>query len=415
MTNSTSKISLIVIFIMIYGVNAYFGWPIVKLSGMTFNEYADLAAIIQSGSICAGKLDFLGYINLLQPLPENCGGYIYGRPLLALLALSAIPISWTIPLAILLGITVVILIAHLIAPTLGSNKVKIALAIVAVFSPGVFLLFERANFDLLMLIGVVSGAYSWSKGRFFLGLFLVGLTSVLKYYTVPLLLIAPFLFGRNRKQVVSGAIISVSITLYAAWDFSQLPRVPGVGTAQFGWAVLPSFFSQAGLDFSQAGLDLSSTLSIGLGIVMPLVMGFYVFRYSKKQGYDLTLGSLFRFTNLSSSLPFITLSTVFVSCFFAGLNYDYRLIFLAIPAVILLQRATGSNISLYLLNASLLVALWGSATLGAGLDLWSDQLDFVVLGLQLAGDIMVFVWTGLLLGLVTRMALDSDFIKKRVS
>jgi hypothetical protein len=59
------------------------------------------------------------------------------------------------------------------------------------------------------------------------------------------------------------------------------------------------------------------------------------------------------------------------------------------------------------------VALWGSAALANGLDFGSDQLRFFVVGLlQLAGDTMVFVWTGLLLGLVARIFVGSDLTKK---
>jgi hypothetical protein len=257
-----------------------------------------------------------------------------------------------------------------------------------------------------MAVGVMVGGFLMSRGRLFSGLLIVGLTSVFKFYTVPLLLVAPFFFGKGTKQIGLGSAISLAISIYAAWDFSQLPRVPGSGYAQFGSAVLPHYFSHV-------GLEVSNLLSIGFGIVMPLLLGLLVFRYSKQQGDTLILGSWFRFNNLSNSLAFISLSTVFVSCFFSGLNFDYRLVFLAVPGVILLQSANGKKVKLYLLNSSLLVALWGSAALGNGVDFGSDQLRFIVVGLlQLAGDTMVFVWIGLLLGLVARIFVGSYFFKK---
>lgn len=406
MNSNLSKAALVAVFVTTYAVNAYLGWPTVLISGLRIVEYVDLAAIIQSGSLCSGKLGFWGFLDLSQPLPENCGGYIYGRPLLAMLAMVSIPLTWTVPVAILLGLATAVTIALLIGVNLGSSKSKLAIAAAAVFSPGVFLLFERANFDLLMAVGVLVGGFLLSRGRFFSGLLIVGLTSVLKFYTVPLLLVAPFLFGKGPKQIRLGSAISLLISIYAAWDYSQLPRVPGFGYAQFGSAVLPHYFSHF-------GLEVSNLFSIGFGVVMPLLLGLLVFRYSKQQGNSLILGSWFRFNNLSNSQAFISLSTVFVSCFFAGLNFDYRLVFLAIPGVILLQSANGEKVKMYLLNSSLLVALWGSAALGNGVDFGSDQLRFIIVGLvQLAGDTMVFVWGGLLLGLVARIFVDSYFFKK---
>ena len=404
--SNLDKLTLVLLFGIVYAVNAFFGWPIVQLSGLRIPEYVDLAAIIQSGNLCAGKLEFWGFLNLLQPLPEDCGGFIYGRPLLALLALASLPVFWTVPIAILLGLVAMAMITVAVGLDIRSSKAKIVIATLAIFSPGVFLLFERANFDLLMFMAVLAGVFFWSRGRFFAGLLVVGLTALFKYYTLPLLLIAPFLFGKDRRQIIFGSVISVLISLYAALDFSQLPRVPGFGYAQFGSAVLPHYFSHLGLEVSRIFL-------LAMGITIPLVIALIVFHYSKLNGSSLALGTLLRFTNLNTSLSFISVSSVFVACFFAGLNFDYRLIFLAIPGIILLTSASGPKVNVYLLNASLLVALWGSAALANGLDFGSDQLRFFVVGLlQLAGDTMVFVWTGLLLGLVARIFVGSDLTKK---
>ena len=406
MSSSLSKKFLVVFFIVIYLVNVYFGWPIIQISGVRIAEYVDLAAIIKSGNLCSGKLDFWGFLDLSQRLPEDCGGFIYGRPLLALLAMATIPLTWTTPIAILLGLATAIVIALTISLNIGSGTARVLLAALAIFSPGVFLLFERANFDLLMILGVLLATFLLSKGRFFTGLFVAGLTAVFKYYTLPLLLIAPFLFGRDRKQILFGSAFAASISLYAVWDYSQLPRVPGDGYVQFGSGVLSHYFTHL-------GLDVSSMFSIGFGILVPLVLGIFVFRRSKLTGNSLTLGSLFKFTSLNKSLFFTTVSSVFIASYFAGLNFDYRLVFLAIPGVILLQSATGPKVNLYFLQTSLLVALWGSAALGNSLSFGSDQLRFLVVGLfQLAGDTMVFVWTGLLIGLVARLVVGSDLIRK---
>ena len=396
------KMLLIISFVFLYAVNATLGWPIVNLGGLRIVEYVDLAAIIQSGQLCSGKIEFWQFINLFQPLSETCGGFLYGRPLLAFLAISSIPLVWTTPVAVVIGLTSAILLALLFAGSGQLNKSKFSFAILASFSPGVFLLYERSNFDLLMLIGIVAATYLWKKGGFYAGLIVIGITAIMKYYTVPLLLLAPLLFARSQKQIVLGLGLSALISVYAFWDYSRLPGLPGSGYHQFGSAVLPHYFSHIGLDVPRVFL-------IGFGFLLPVLVGLWIFRSTTKKGNSLIFGKGIQFTNINDSIPFITVSIVFVACFFAGLNYDYRLVFLVIPGVILLQSATGPRLKLLCLSSSLLLALWGSAGLGSGADFGSDLARFLLVGLlQLAGDTMVFIWTGVLLGLLARIYIGSD-------
>jgi hypothetical protein len=397
-----SKMFLIISFILLYAVNAGLGWPIVEFGGLRIEEYVDLAAILQSGQLCSGKIGFWQFIDLFQPLSEKCGGFLYGRPLLAILAVSSIPLAWTTSLAVAIGLTAAILLALLFTVDSQLNKSKFSFAILASFSPGVFLLYERSNFDLLMLIGIVAATYLWKKGFFYSGLIVIGITAIMKYYTVPFLLVAPLLFARSRKQIALGLVLSVLIAIYAFWDYSRLTGLPDSGYNQFGSAVLPHYFSHIGLDVPRVFL-------IGFGVLMPTIVGLWIFCSTTIRDKSLILGKSIQFTNIGGSVPFISVSIVFVTCFFAGLNFDYRLVFLVIPGVVLLQSANGPRLKLLLLSSSLLLALWGSAGLGSGIDFGSDLARFLLVGLlQLAGDTMVFIWTGVLMGLVARIYIGSD-------
>ena len=405
MKKQFNTVFLVLAFGLIYVLNASSDWPIVHVSGIRIVEYVDLAAIIQSGNLCSGKLVAWEILNLLKPLSETCGEFLYGRPLLALLALSSIPIAWSTPLAIFIGLTTAVFIAVFIG-VVRTNRGSFTVATVAVFSPGIFLLFERANFDLFILMGIFASACMFMTGRFFTGLFIIGVTALLKFYTVPLLLLSTILFGKSKGQTATGLAIAVPISIYALWDFSQLTALPGSGYAQFGSTVFQHYFSHI-------GLVVPSFLTVGFGFAVPLMVAFWVFRFTVKKGSSLILGSWLTFPDISKSVPCISVSVVFSSCYFAGLNYDYRLVFLAIAGVALAQVATGPKVNLYLLNTSLLVALWGSAAFGNGLDFGSDQLRFLVVGIfQFAGDTMVVIWTGLLFGLVAKLIVGSNLIRK---
>jgi hypothetical protein len=102
--------------------------------------------------------------------------------------------------------------------------------------------------------------------------------------------------------------------------------------------------------------------------------------------------------NLQGDYAFVFTAITFCAMFFVGLSFDYRLIFLALAGVGLTLKSAFNRKTKVALWVSLLIALWGSGAIGGNFMFIPDAVKpFLVGGFQLAGDLAVFLWVGILL------------------
>jgi hypothetical protein len=102
--------------------------------------------------------------------------------------------------------------------------------------------------------------------------------------------------------------------------------------------------------------------------------------------------------NLQGDFAFLFTAITFCAMFFVGLSFDYRLIFLALAGVALILKSSFGRRVKVALWVSLLIALWGSGAIGGNFMFIPDAIKpFLVGGFQLAGDLAVFLWVGILL------------------
>jgi hypothetical protein len=84
--------------------------------------------------------------------------------------------------------------------------------------------------------------------------------------------------------------------------------------------------------------------------------------------------------------------------FFVGLNYDYRLIFVFLAGVALILKSDFGRGLKAALWISLLIAVWGSGAFGGNFMFIPPAVKpFLIGGFQLAGDLAIFLWVGILL------------------
>jgi hypothetical protein len=101
---------------------------------------------------------------------------------------------------------------------------------------------------------------------------------------------------------------------------------------------------------------------------------------------------------LQEDYAFILTAITFCAMFFVALSYDYRLVFLAIAGVGLILKSTFSREVKAALWVSLLIAVWGSGAFGGNLMFIPPAIKpFLIGGFQLAGDLAIFLWVGVLL------------------
>jgi len=277
-----------------------------------------------------------------------CSGYIYGK---------IIPILFTVVpegrfLVSLLGFSFLIIVSIVLGSTtasMQSNQLK-ALSITAFLSPPILLLVERGNFDSLMLGLTFYAAYLFSKKRKIISFLLLALSSLVKFYTFPLMA-AFFLQKTKRKSnylYVPGLLIIFFLVLTEIRAIKS--SFPNDSTYKFGMSIWVRYLPIERIPFNinvlanLVGLALLAFISAAMLIVYK--RGLWPVNYSMLD---------------KSTTNFYVFNFLFLChfiCFFSGMSYDYRLVFLAISAVIFLSLNVLSNSAESATKTLLLLSMW---------------------------------------------------------
>ena len=314
-------ISLSLFFAWIY-LSEWLPLAIQKIGGG--RNYADLVSVLQAAECYKVEGDEV-YSSL-----TTCG-YQYGLFLLEFINFFNLnALDFKLLGFVLFAVVVLILISLAVATT--DTKIQSILTFALVISPGPWLLFERGNFDLLIIVFLALGISAINTKFSIFTILFFALTALMKFYTLPLLLLY-VLIERNRllKKIAFSSLLLLSpivihnITsaeshpnpMYAAFG---LPA-PGLWLNFFAWRFdLP------------IELGMTSLYFVGLFVVL---FGLYVFYFSpiKERFLAHQIGA-FSLTGFQRH-AFLVSAGTYVSCFLAGMNFDYRLIFLIFALLLL--------------------------------------------------------------------------------
>jgi hypothetical protein len=253
----------------------------------------------------------------------GCPGYLYGRPLLMVLNFLRIEEVDTQVfvqvMRVLFSIALAITIVHL-SKKLPQHGYIAALVLL---SPGTQLMLYNGNFDLLIFALVVFGYVAISRKQVVIGLMIIFLSGIFKFYTIPLLLLMLLIVPKLGHKIFSVFLFFIAcFSAVADLKLMQVP-IPSSGYAQFGFNVYSKYLQQVGFAFAP-----SIEFSVSLGVfALSLLVMFFLGRQTKL----LTLSEVPE--NFSI---FLVLASVFIACYFAGLNYDPRLVFLTLAGVFLI-------------------------------------------------------------------------------
>lgn len=211
------------------------------------------------------------------------------------------------------------------------TKRIIIINLLAAFSPGVFLLFISGNMDIqiicLLLISTVLIVSKKEK----MALCLIFITALFKFYTAPVLLLALFLVKRKHSRIFCmGLIAAMSVTIAYQMITNPLPPFPDGAQNKFGSGIFDNYLRKLGVNFS----DLSGEI---LGIVLLAMCLSTIFYCHKKFGRTRDFQVDFSKKEELLYVNFLIMATTSVCCYLATLNVDYRLTFVALAGVALLQ------------------------------------------------------------------------------
>lgn len=240
----------------------------------------------------------------------------------------------SINLVLLGGLFVLLVFLILLGVAVFSVRTtrQAVVAFLIVSSPGPWLLFERGNFDLLIVILVFLAAVFINSRLSILAILFITLTALMKFYTLPLLLVYILIEKRVTLRIVA-AISICFVTPIILFDISRAPSFPNPTFVAFG---LPSpglwvnfFASRYG-----APIEFSGPHLYFLGYLIFFACAYLMHFSSLRKRFSLQPQLLSTGPTLSKNI-FLLFSSLYLICFLAGMNYDYRLTFLIISLLLL--------------------------------------------------------------------------------
>jgi hypothetical protein len=275
-----------------------------------------------------------------------CSGYIYGQPLVLALNVLDIHVSMTK----VIGYIFCMAIAFILVNSVNLNRTSRLTLILVVLSPPVALLLDRANFDTLIAFLVLLSAIAFSKKLELAAIGCLVVASLFKFYTLPILLIALVLCKSVPKKLLI-AMTTLLTGFYVTLNIQKIQTPFPTGYyAKFGFSVWGSYAEKYSSYWSSVGLQLLINLFVSGLLALFL---YKVRKYKQESTWNLELSS-------QNQIVAIWFLAAHVSCFVAGLSYDYRLIFIVISTLAYLSDSkigTNKNERI-VLSSLLLISLW---------------------------------------------------------
>lgn len=308
--------------LIFYGIHTITSWGMLKSSGHKgADDFIDQALVLDWAT-CFERFGNEIYRTDLNP--ANCGGFIYSVELLRILN----SFNFTREDSFFLGslfmwstISTLCLVFFVIKD-LGKNQYAIAL--IACLSPGVWLLLERGNYDeVIFCLVVVAGIFMGSKRQVF-GVLLLGLSVLIKFYTLPAFLIAIFML-RNRKTKKVFLLLAIPLSFYTLKLILLVPAFPSTWNVSFGLKSFGLYLEFAVQRLIDIDFILPSVLTPVPGLVA--LIFFIILMVKNEIQPSIRIGSPDKTAKIGYLYNLILV--VFLSCYFAGMNFDYRLIYVS--------------------------------------------------------------------------------------
>lgn len=325
---------------------------------------------------CYGEIGLSVYDNS----GTACSGYLYGRTLLHTLSLFGVGTFATQFIGFIF-LAVLAVGLSLVYPV--HNKRNFIIFTLLVCSPPVMLLADRGNFDIVIFFALVCIAKLIAIRKFYYAYIILTLTVLLKFYTAPVFLLIIFLSKLTREKIFGLILFLTSIYFTLRDILITQTKYPSSSGAQFGFTVWGKYLN------NYSGTKVNNFEEYFLSTIVFSVILIFVYHIC---GSKLSTGSTLKKSNSWQIVGFWIFLIVSISCYFAGMNFDYRLIFFA--STICLSSKLFKEIEPDIRNILLVLILW---------------LSFPSGGLQPIGDLaieMVVAFAVVSLGLEFRKSFN---------
>jgi len=360
------------LFYLLQMITSWYGLRISGVRGPS--DYIDQQSILNSAN-CFKSLGLDVYKQ--NVFPSGCGGFQYSIELLRFLNFTQISKlgSFLLGTFFMWAIITTFYFVFFLIRNYGKNDYFVAL--LALISPGIWLLMERGNYDELVYLLVFISAVILTTRFQELAILLIAISVLIKFYTLPLYILSIFLVRRKISRYIF-ILLTAPLSIYVFLLIKQVAVFPSTWYVSFGLKSLGLYIELFIKEKIVTDFLMPPALASLFGIVI-LSAIIQLFRWielkpSPKRTLDIMEDQ--------PILIYFTLLTVFLSCYFAGMNFDYRLIYLAILV----------SISPLILVQNRFRALMHSTGLGALLlSTFSFGLSGIpALVLQFTGDVLLY-------------------------
>ena len=339
------------IFFGFFGAMQVYDWPLLKYWGVKGHiDFADLNSVLGSAD-CFRTIGFAIYD---YPIGHECA-YNYGSWLMRTISALGLKESFTS----VIGWLFILGISYLLAFVIARVKIKlidVVFGFMIFVSPPIMLLLERGNFDILIIFLVIFAAKLASLQRITLSIIVIFASFLYKFYTVGLVLLMT-LFTRTLFAFIFWLFALGVGIVQVALDFQRGPGFINTERISFGGPIF-------GIYLKYVGLDLSYLFSLIIGILL-LFIGVWLFGLKKfpTNQYFTDLKLVNPEKNFSYFI-FLFFIAVHTSCYVLGMNFDYRLILVAVANFILITQFDLSPKTRLTLRIMTVLIMWTSFNSG---------------------------------------------------
>jgi hypothetical protein len=366
-----SKFAWTLFFLCIFSVQQFKQWPIIRFSDWSGGRsFVDLRSVFHSAD-CSASLGW----DIYNPSKWGDCGYIYGSLLIRFIRWCNLTVNDTTEIGWMFLCFFSVFCAYIVSSLKNLTKVQKIVCVMILVSPGSMLLLERANIDVLLLFFTVVAAFFLSKGHIGVGITFIALGALFKFYTLPLLYLLSF-FSQRKKGRYIWLTFSLLVTIFIILDLRRIQGdFPRNVLGSFGNQIPGLYLNYAGFDFSRFYLELIGhcllilcAVSIWLFLRKPLTRFVYTINLKEKRSFNFYLQVLLFFT--------------FLICFFAGINYDYRLPYVLFPTLLFMGSFSLKTKQIWSIILVLLIISWASYN-ASWLQVLGDGVLLILVATQL--------------------------------
>lgn len=313
------------LFYLFYELNSYLRYPFLRVGDAWFDRKFDDTYQVLNSAKCYATIGRSIYDQI------TCS-YLYGSPLLDVInfiGVSPMNVNFVGELFLYINIMIFTFISVRAYNKFGIKR--ILLCILIFISPPFHYLIERGNFDTLIILVLLISCIFIYRGKLIFGSIFLGIASVIKFYTLPVLLIyLLYLKFSKSKHMKFHLAIGIITGLIVFRDYLHIRGILGSGTGgyggTFGLKSIALYANHLSTYFNTTFVFLVTILSFTLVIFVIL------FKFSLRKPRFHALDSFSHVIQLVFGLQIVI-------CYLITINNDYRLSILGIFLSALLMRS----------------------------------------------------------------------------